>query len=62
MHSLKADILARPTFFPPASTGYPALPLRLRRIRHPGALARHARYHLYRFAGRVVLVAGSWAG
>jgi len=25
-------------------------------------LARHARYHLYRFAGTVVLVAGSWAG
>ena len=62
MHSLKADILDRPTFFPQAPTGYPALPLRLRRFRRPGAMARHARYHLYRFAGTVVLVAGSWAG
>jgi hypothetical protein len=47
MPSLEADILARPTLSPSKSAS---------------AVARHVRYHLYRLAGTVVLVAGSWAG
>lgn len=32
------------------------------RIRHASVLIRRGRYHLYRIAGTVVLIAGSWAG
>jgi len=33
-----------------------------RQIRYATVLIRRSRYHLYRIAGTVVLVAGSWAG
>jgi hypothetical protein len=33
-----------------------------RQIRHATVLIRRSRYHLYRIAGTVMLVAGSWAG
>jgi len=37
-------------------------PVAARQIRHTGVLLRRGRYHLYRIAGTVMLVARSWAG
>jgi len=65
MQSLQADMHARPTVSPLASmtaTKRRSDLVPTRQIRPIGVLVRHGRYYLYRIAGTVVSVAGSWAG
>jgi len=65
MQSLRADVHACSAVSPLAPTtatkrgGY-SIPIR--QIRLVGVLVRRGRYYLYRIAGTVVSVAGSWAG
>jgi hypothetical protein len=65
MALLHAGVPLRPTVAACAATaaimrGHP--PLAARQIRYARVLLQRGRYHLYRIAGTVMLVAGSWAG
>jgi len=64
MPSLRAHVRTLPAMsqlaMPPAAPGDRLQ--RARHIRRSAQWARRCRYHVYRIAGIVVLVAGSWAG